>query len=89
MEKPNGQLVVGFREESVVQFAQKLNVRKVETFTNSAANRIKVFSDRRHWQRSRAASECNWCKHLWGLVREESRDQIAIQQHQLRVLHGG
>jgi len=29
MEKPNGQLVVGFREESVVQFAQKLNVRKI------------------------------------------------------------
>lgn len=40
MEKPNGQLVVGFREESVVQFAQKLNVRKVETFTNSASNQI-------------------------------------------------
>ena len=29
MNKPNGQLLVAFREEEVVQFAQALNIRKV------------------------------------------------------------
>ena len=29
MNKPNGQLLVAFREEEVVQFAQALKIRKV------------------------------------------------------------